>query len=304
MTSKPQILVVDPAHFDVSYTINPWMQPSAWALDPGGCHARAVLASTALRQALRQADCEVLLAPGSVGLPDMVFPANAAVVLDRRALTSRFRYPERQGEEAAFLAIFEGLRERGLLDEVAQMPAGIHQEGAGDCIWDATRGHFWVGYGPRSRRESVEVLANYFGQPAVALELRSERCYHLDVCFCPLAGGEVLVYMPALSDAAQRTLRERVPTDLLIEATEDDLQHFSVNAVSVGRHVVMSHTTARLRALLSARGYTVVEIDLSPFMMSGGGSYCMTLRLDRVSGAVGPAAGAELVRPANQTVIA
>ena len=36
-----------------------------------------------------------------------------------------------------------------------------------------------------------------------------------------------------------------------------------------------------LRAKLRERGYVVTGIDLSPFMMAGGGAYCMTLRLDR-----------------------
>ena len=33
--------------------------------------------------------------------------------------------------------------------------------------------------------------------------------------------------------------------------------------------------------LLAAAGYSVTGIDLSPFIMAGGGAYCMTLRLDR-----------------------
>jgi hypothetical protein len=36
-------------------------------------------------------------------------------------------------------------------------------------------------------------------------------------------------------------------------------------------------------ARLAERGYRVTEVDLLPFIMSGGGAYCMTLRLDRCS---------------------
>ena len=38
-----------------------------------------------------------------------------------------------------------------------------------------------------------------------------------------------------------------------------------------------------LRAALSSRGYRLVEVDLDPFILSGGAAYCMTLRLDRAS---------------------
>jgi N-dimethylarginine dimethylaminohydrolase len=288
MPHQPTLLMVDPAYFDVSYAINPWMQPDAWARDPRGMHQAALRASQELREALEGAGCKVELAAGVPGLPDMVFPANAAVVLDGRALAARFRHPQRRGEEAHFLAIFQRLREQGLLAEVAQLPEGCYQEGAGDCIWDAQRGLFWAGHGPRSRREAIDVMGEFFGQEMVPLELVSDQVYHLDVGFCPLSGGEILYFPPALSGAALRTLHARVPAGLRIEATEDDLRHFSVNAVCVGSRVVMNRTTGRLRDELTRRGYSVIEVDLAPFVLSGGGAFCMTLRLDRSSTACEP----------------
>ena len=285
MPTQPLLLMVDAGHFDVSYAINPWMQPGAWAQDPQGMRAAALGASAELREALERADCRVVMAEGAPGLPDMVFPANAAAVLDGRAMIARFRHPQRQGEEPHFIKVFEHLRDKGLLTEVAQLPAGCFQEGAGDCIWDASRGHFWAGYGPRSSRESIDALGTFFDRELVPLELVSERCYHLDVGFCPLSGGEILYFPPALSREALRTLHARVPAGLRIEADEDDLRHFSVNAVCVGRHIVMNRTTARLRDLLTQKGYEVTEVDLAPFVLSGGGAFCMTLRLDLASGA-------------------
>jgi N-dimethylarginine dimethylaminohydrolase len=46
----------------------------------------------------------------------------------------------------------------------------------------------------------------------------------------------------------------------------------------------MAKAPAALKKRLNALGYTVTEVDLSPFILSGGGAYCMTLRLDRESG--------------------
>lgn len=292
MTDRPTILLVAPTFYDVSYSINPWMDPAAWARDPGGMHQHAVASFDALRDALGQAGFAVEIAEGAPGQPDMVFPANAAVVLDGKAVLARFRYPQRRGEEQPFATIFENLRARGLIDSVTTLPEGCYQEGAGDCIWDAQRGHFWAGFGPRSSHEAADAMARHFGQEVVALELATEQSYHLDVCFCPLAGGEVLYYPPAFTDAALRTLRARVPAAQRIEATEDDLRHFSVNAVNLNDHVVMTRTTPHLRQELGRRGYRLHEVDLSPYMMSGGGAYCMTLRLDRASAPVQRAAAA------------
>lgn len=259
------------------------MDPQAWARDPRGMHRQATRAFAALRQALADAGFAVEVAAGAPGLPDMVFPANAAVVLDGKAVLARFRYAQRSGEEAPFAAIFEALRTRGWLDSVVQLPAGCFQEGAGDCIWDAARGHFWAGFGPRSSRAAADEMARHFAREVVALELATAHSYHLDVCFCPLAGGELLYYPPAFSADALQAIRARVPARLRIEATEDDLRHFSVNAVNLDDQVVMTRTTPHLRTKLTRRGYRLHEVDLSPFMLSGGGAYCMTLRLDRTS---------------------
>jgi hypothetical protein len=42
----------------------------------------------------------------------------------------------------------------------------------------------------------------------------------------------------------------------------------------------MAEAPPRLGARLAERGYQVTEVDLSPFILSGGGAFCMTLRLD------------------------
>lgn len=283
MANQPTFLMVDPQHFDVSYSINPWMQPQRWAESPSQWRRRAVDASCQLQWTLQRLGGKVEVVHGEPGLPDMVFPANAAIVLDGRALMARFRHPQRRGEEPEFLRLFESLRARGWLQEVAQLPHGVCQEGAGDCIWDAGRGHFWAGFGPRSSDTSPAAIADYFGRPVVPLPLAGERCYHLDVGFLPLSGGEILYLPDAFTPQALATLRERVPADQLLEATGQDLLNFNINAVEFNGTVVMSRTSQHLRSRLAERGYRIQELDLSPFMMSGGAAYCMTLRLDRSS---------------------
>ena len=85
-------------------------------------------------------------------LPDLVFTANAAIVLDGKALLSRFRHPERKREEPVFAGAFDALQAQAQLDSVEALPGDIVLEGAGDCIWDAYRRQFWMGCGQRSDR--------------------------------------------------------------------------------------------------------------------------------------------------------
>lgn len=277
---RPFFLMTDPGCYDVSYRINPWMKPDAWTQ----AQARAACeGSRDLRRALESAGARVETVGAVRGLPDLVFPANAAVVLDGRVLLARFRHPERQGEEPVFRAAFQKLKARGLVREVLDLPDGLFHEGAGDAIWDADRRLFWCGYGPRSSKGAIAVVRRTFGQETVALELASDRFYHLDTCFCPLAGGKVLYYPAAFTPAALATLRARVAEPDRIEATDEEAAAFCVNAVNLGPRVVMARAPESLRATLQARGYALTEVDLGPFILSGGAAYCMTLRLDRTS---------------------
>jgi N-dimethylarginine dimethylaminohydrolase len=286
MSETPTFLMTDSSHFEVSYKINPWMTPEEWRQNEASNRAQAHESQRQLAEALRGGGARVITIEGAPGLPDMVFPANAAVVLNKRALAARFRHNERQGEERHFLQEFRHLTELGLLECTAQMPKGYFQEGAGDCIWDASRQMFWAGFGPRSSFEAIHHIKDYFGKPVTALELVSSRYYHLDTCFACLSGGEVLYYPPAFSAAGLATIREHVSTDALIEASDEDAQRFAVNAVNFGREIVMAEPTSDLADELRERGYTVTPVNLRPFIMSGGGAYCKTLRIDLKSNGI------------------
>lgn len=283
MSSERTIVMASPDWYEISYTINPWMDPDAWSRDREAARLRAERQWTQLAGRLRGLGLGVEAVPAVEGLPDIVFPANAGIVLDGRALLSRFRHAERRGEEAAFLTFFETLRQRGILREVRQMPDGVFQEGAGDCIWDSRRRLFWAAYGPRSMPESLDHIREFFGQEVVGLELVTERFYHLDTCFCVLSGGEIVYYPPAFSAAALATIAEIVPPHQRIVATDDEAAGLSLNAVNLGRDLVMTEPPPRLRAILEERGYRCLPIDLSAFVMSGGAAFCMTLRLDLTS---------------------
>ena len=274
---RPHFLMTDPTCFEVSYKINPWMRPGAWT-PAKSLESRA--SSTALRVALESCGAQVDMIPAVAGQPDLVFPANAAVVLDGVALMARFKCPERQGEEVHFRAAFDGLKARGVISKVVDLPSGLRHEGAGDALWDETRQLFWTGYGQRSDRASSDVVADVFRRRVIPLELASPRFYHLDTCFRPLSAGHVLYYPPAFTPDALAAIEAHVPPAQRIVATDADAQAFCVNAVCIDRVVAMAKPPAQLRERLEAVGYRVVAIDLDPFILSGGAAFCMTLRLD------------------------
>src|SRR5207244_11708643 len=112
-------------------TSKPWRRLERWARE-AGAQAGAEREWTARHRKLVALGAAVELVPSVPGLPDLVFTANAAVVLDRQALLARFRHPQRQREEAHFEAAFRALQARGLIDAVRKLPEDLVLEGAGD----------------------------------------------------------------------------------------------------------------------------------------------------------------------------
>ena len=110
-------------------------------LGPRAARARCGIAPGVerLHATLAGLGANIELVPPQAGLPDLVFTANAAVVLDGKALLARFRHPERQREELHFEAAFRRLKGRGLVTAIEKLPDGIVLEGAGDSVWDDER---------------------------------------------------------------------------------------------------------------------------------------------------------------------
>ena len=286
-----RFLMCRPEHFAVSYAINPWMDPASWARDKRA-HFAAAREWRALHANLVELGAGVELVPPVAGLPDLVFTANAGVVLDRQVLLARFRHPERQREEPHFEAAFRGLQARGHIDGMTKLPSDVVLEGAGDCVFDATRSLFWMGYGPRSDAAARHVVAEMFGHEVAALELADERFYHMDTALCPLAGGEVMYLPSAFTGAGLAEIRGRVAPQDRIEIAPEDGCRLAANAVCIGKTLILSGAGERLCAELKARGYRVVTVPLPSFLRSGGAAFCLTLRLDRRSIAVSASARA------------
>lgn len=276
--TRPRLLMSAPDFFDVHYTINPWMEPDRWRPDDAALRSQALAGWHALQACYQALGADIETMPPAPGLPDMVFTANAALVVDGRVLLSRFRHPERQGEQAHGLALFERLRARGLVRSLHSLPEGVVFEGAGDAIVDAPRGICWMGHGQRSDLGARDTLAQVAGLPVLALELVDPRYYHLDTCLSLLSGGELLVVPAAFSPAGRQLLRD-IAGPQLIEVPDEDAQHLAANAVCLGRDVVLGHCSALLRARLTAHGYNVHVVPLDAFRRAGGGARCLTLEL-------------------------
>ena len=290
---QPRFLMCPPRHFAVSYSINPWMDPQAWAAGGAALHDKAQAQWAGLRRALETAGAAIDTLEPAPDLPDLVFTANAAVVLDRKVVLARFRYGERRNEESVFAAAFASLKARGVVDEVVALPDDVVLEGAGDCIWDARRGLFWMGCGFRSDGAAAKYLEQQFGKSCcLTLRLADPSFYHLDTALCALPCGTVIYYPGAFTPDALAFIQDHVPPSERVALDHADATRFAANAVCVGRTIILSSCSPTLRHELQERGYAVVETALDVFQRGGGSACCLTLRLDHQSRKIGASSDA------------
>ncbi|NES02694.1 MAG: TIGR00300 family protein [Okeania sp. SIO2F4] len=269
MTDSIRFLLCSPDHYDVDYVINPWME--------GNIHKssrdRSVEQWHKLHEIIKE-HAIVDLVPPQKGWPDMVFTANAGLVLDKTVVLSRFYHKERQGEEPHFK---EWFLDQGFI--VHELPKDLPFEGAGDALLDREGRYLWAGYGFRSELDSHPLLAKWLDIEVLSLRLIDERFYHLDTCFCPLTGGYLLYYPPAFDSYSNRIIEMRVPPEKRIIVAEADAVNFACNAVNINQTIIMNKVSDDLKSGLTEAGFNVIETPLSEFLKAGGAAKCLTLRV-------------------------
>jgi N-dimethylarginine dimethylaminohydrolase len=260
-------LMCEPLHYTVSYEINPWMD-----------RTRRTDTDLAVRQWRRLRD--VYLDLGHTvetidpipGLPDMVYAANGATVVDGIVYSARFRYPERGPEGPAYQKWFA---DRGFVTHTA----AYVNEGEGDML--VAGDLVLAGTGFRTTRDAHAEAQALFGRPVVTLELVDARYYHLDTALAIVssdpASPQVAYYPPAFSPASRAVLAQLFPDAIL--ATDDDAAALGLNAVSDGEHVVVAPGARDLAAALRERGYEPIPVDTSELLKGGGGAKCCTLEI-------------------------
>lgn len=269
MSAAIRFLMCSPDYYEVDYVINPWME--------GNIHRssreRAADQWHQLFHILKEQTVVDLVEPQR-GWPDMVFTANAGLVLGDTVVLSQFFHKERQGEAPYFQQWFQ---DQGYT--VHRLPKDLPFEGAGDALLDREGRWLWAGYGFRSELDSHPYLAKWLDIEVLSLRLMDERFYHLDTCFCPLSGGYLLYYPPAFDAYSNRLIELRVPEAKRIPVEEADAVNFACNAVNIEQTVVMNQASPGLKQQLRGAGFTVVETPLTEFLKAGGAAKCLTLRV-------------------------
>ena len=256
-------LMCPPTHFDVVYVINPWMDTQVPVDLP-----TAMEQWSGLRAAYEAHGHTVELVEPGPGLPDMVYAANSALVLDGIAYLARFHFPQRRGEEDRYARLFE---EHGVRVHRARH---VH-EGEGDF---AVAGDvILAGTGFRTDRAAHTEVARLFDREVVSLELVDPRFYHLDTALFVLDADRIAYHPGAFSDRSRRELERRYPDAIV--ADEVDALAFGCNATADGYHVFLPAAAKGLAKRVADAGFAPVPVELTELLRGGGSVKCCTLEL-------------------------
>ena len=234
-----------PTYFSVEYAINPWMDTGT-PVDG----ERAVAQWQDLHDTYRRLGHTVDLVEPVPGLPDMVYAANAGLIINGAAIVARFKHAERADEATAYAAWMGGRATTGGHPPCQRGPGrsagGRHDDPGGHRVSHRPRAH--------------DEVAAMTGMPVVSLELVDPRFYHLDTALTVLDDTTIAYYPPAFTARSRALLQQLFPD--AIEVSSTDAYVLGLNAVSDGRHVVHPAQATGFAEQLYHAGFHPIGVDL------------------------------------------
>lgn len=226
--------------------------------------AKAAAQHGAYEQVLRDAGLEVIRLPERPDDPDAVFVEDTALLLDGHAIITRPGVASRAGETESTAA--------GLAAHFELHRIGSGFIDGGDVLRIGRT--LYVGLSSRTDARGLEALAQLaapLGYTVVRAELRD--CLHLKTG-ATFAGPDasdapVLLYSQRSVDPAQFADVDPLPVDPSEPA--------AANCLRVGASLMIPASNPRTADKLAARGFTVVEIDVSELQKAEAGVTCMSL---------------------------
>lgn len=266
-----RVLMSDPKHFGVFYSINAHMRRSLQKT--GGSNpvnlGKAIQQWKELKKWYEQHRVAVTVLPAVKGLPDLVFTANSGLYYAGKIVLSRFLHPERQAEEPHFRMFFERLG-------IEPIEISEPFEGHGDAQFFGET--LVCTHGFRSTERGVNQAAEAIEKEPIVLRLVDENFYHGDMCFRPIGTYRILYYRKAFDAESIRKIERLGPT---IAVSDKDANNFVCNDIpwkrpDHGWWLVGAFPTERTLKFLVADFIHPMPLELSEFKKSGGGAWCLS----------------------------
>jgi dimethylargininase len=226
-------------------------------------HAKAVAQHLRYIRALEECGLEVTALDADEKYPDSVFIEDTAVVTARCAILARPGTDSRRGEVRGVEEALSGRCEN--LERIID-PGTLD---GGDVL--QVRDHFYIGLTSRTNLEGARQLAEILQGYGYGVSLVESREYlHLKSGVSYL-GDNVLVVAGELA-----TNGEFGGFDKIVVGPHEE---YCANCIRVNDYVLVPAGFERTKARIAARGYELIELEMSEFRKVDGGLSCLSLRL-------------------------
>jgi dimethylargininase len=226
-------------------------------------HAQAVAQHLRYIQALEKCGLEVTSLDADEKYPDSVFIEDTAVVTARCAILARPGADSRRGEVHCVEQVLSGCYEN--IERIVD-PGTLD---GGDVL--QVGDHFYIGLTSRTNLEGTRQLSKILEGYGYGVSLVEARDYlHLKTGVSYL-GGNLLVVAGQLA-----TIGEFGEFDKIVA---DSHEEYCANCIRVNTYVLVPAGFERTKAQIAARGYELIELEMSEFRKVDGGLSCLSLRL-------------------------
>ncbi len=257
-------LLCSPDYFIINYSINPWMNGPSIDLNIAKSQWES------LRDTIIGLGAKVETIKAINGLPDMVFTANAGIVIGNNFVVSSMKHKERKGESQYFRKWFIDKKYK-----VIDIVPGLTFEGCGDGI---VYNNFLIGgYGYRTDLKALEIIAAKSNLQLQSLKLKDPKFYHLDTCFCIVSNNKAIYYPDAFENGEIKKLEKLIE---LIPVSKKDAELFMCNSMLVnGVLLIPSKKSSIAKTLRNKYGIRTCTVNVSEFLKSGGSIQCLSLKI-------------------------
>lgn len=260
------VVMCSPDYFDVSYSINPWMDT-----DNKVNSDLATSQWNELKNVIEKfLGLNVDVLSQSKGLPDMVFAADQGLVQNGFFIQANFSTDERKGESKIYS---EWFKKKG--KKIVKLSKDYLFEGGDFLPW--RRDKLLAGYGFRTQISALTALSSLSGKDIIPLKLVDPWLYHLDTALTVIDDNTFVWHPEAFSPDSQRKI-----IDLgveLIEVSRKYAKQFALNSFVCGKKVVTSSPLNGFKEKLDKRGYEFKFVDVSEFIKAGGGVHCLVYQV-------------------------
>ncbi|QGX66381.1 hypothetical protein GPA07_13300 [Bacillus sp. ms-22] len=262
-----EVLLCSPFYMEIKQIINETQKHFA---RENISQIKAIAQHKQLIQTLKDHHVRPILLPANDRFPEQVFTRDIGFTIGQTLFVSKMAAQVRQGEEQSLKewAQAKGWTTVTLTDGTIE---------GGDVLVDQTR--VFVGISKRTNPAAIQQLKKELPEHDIIPIHLPPHILHLDCVMNILSPHEIVICPEAFTEKDLHMLKTQYD---LIEIIEQEQFTLGPNVLSIGQKKVISlPINQETNAALTAHGYTVIEVDFSEIIKSGGSFRCCTLPIRR-----------------------